>query len=59
MPKDFLGQELYVGDEVVHIRKKYHELIKSKIVVLNPCKAKLENSYQDFYRNIVKVPKEI
>ena len=36
MAKDFLGQELQVGDKVVCLRKGYRELAKAKIVDIMP-----------------------
>lgn len=36
MAKDFLGQELQVGDKVVCLRKGYRGLAKAKIVDIMP-----------------------
>lgn len=36
MAKDFLGQELQVGDKVVCLRKGYRELAEAEIVDIMP-----------------------
>lgn len=38
-PKDFLGNELKVGDNIVFIHRRYQELRKGVILKLNPKQA--------------------
>lgn len=42
MAKDFLGNELFVGDVVVYPKSYYRELEKGIIEALNPAKATIK-----------------
>lgn len=40
--KDFLGQELAIGDTVVLTAPNYRMLIKAKVIALTPMKVRVE-----------------
>lgn len=42
--KDFLGNELSIGDTVVMIRPQYRELFKTKIIRFTKCYVILDSS---------------
>jgi hypothetical protein len=50
-PKDFFGQPLAVGDKVVAVRPRYHDLANMKIVKFTPKGCKLEYLRHDIGRN--------
>lgn len=39
--KDFLGNELQIGDYVAFLRRGYRSLCKGQIVDITPCKARI------------------
>lgn len=60
MVKDFLGQELFVGDNVINIRTYGQDksLEKGKIIKLGPSMATIEGNYKTYnktYSKIVKI----
>lgn len=49
MAKDFLGQELQVGDKVVCIRPRWERmLIEAEIIKMCPIKIKLKENKNEF-----------
>lgn len=50
--KDFLGNDLAVGDMVVMIRPHYRELVKAKIIRFTKCYVILE--YAGSYKGEIK-----
>lgn len=59
-PKDFLGNSLKVGDNIVYIENKYRNFRKAKIVKLNDKKATIGFNESKFtttryYNDIIKI----
>jgi len=64
MAKDFLGQELQVGDEIVFVQLGYRNLLKGKIASITPKTLMIEHdktnvcstSTKQFHDQVVKIP---
>jgi hypothetical protein len=58
--KDFLGNNLEVGDIVVMMRPNYRELIKAKILRFTKCFAVLSyKTYSDYDDEIKQDPRQL
>lgn len=63
MAKDFLGQELQVGDEIVFVQLGYRNLFKGKIASMTPKTLMIEHdrtnvgstSTKQFHDQVVKI----
>lgn len=61
--KDFIDQQLEVGDRVVCTAQRYHELIKGTIVKLTPrfVRVKVDKEYENWYNSgeALKAPNQL
>jgi hypothetical protein len=63
--KDFLGQELSIGDEVVFMQIKYRSFLTGWVVSMSEKKAKISHEKTNigstvslqFYDQLIKIPK--